>query len=119
MRLIELMSSDTLVAITQPIIMQLRQGARDPAEQRQVKSIVDSAVLLSFAVNIDFDGAAGIYRACRRGGYSVHSVDCMIAAVAIREDATVLSADADFAKIASVVPLRLDPATPGQTRFSP
>lgn len=34
----------------------------------------------------------------------------MIASIALRTDATLLTADKDFARIADVVPLRIDPA---------
>ena len=61
---------------------------------------------------IDVDGAATIYRRCRRAGITPRGlVDCMIVAVAVRHDATVLSQDADMARIAEVTTLRLDPAS--------
>jgi predicted nucleic acid-binding protein len=37
----------------------------------------------------------------------------MVAAIALRTDATLLTADRDFSRIASVLPLRLDEASPG------
>lgn len=111
-RLTELIASGSVVASTQPIIMELRQGARDAADEKRIRSILVSALLLPFLANVDFDAAADIYRACRNDGHSVHSLDCMIASVALRHEAAILAADTDFAKITRIVPLRLDPATP-------
>ena len=62
----------------------------------------------------DYDHAAALYRTCRRSGETVRKlIDCLIAAVAIRSNATVLHADADFATLARHTPLALhpDPAT--------
>ena len=36
-------------------------------------------------------------------------IDCLIAVVAIRHDATLLATDRDFEALASVTPLRLEP----------
>ncbi|MFA5867108.1 MAG: PIN domain nuclease [Actinomycetota bacterium] len=48
--------------------------------------------------------AAQIYRDCRRQGKTIrNSGDCLIAAIAIENDKTVLHNDADFDQIASVV----------------
>ena len=56
----------------------------------------------------DFEHAADIQRACRSQGETVRSlVDCLIAAVAIREDLPVLSADRDFEVIARHTGLQL------------
>ncbi|MGI8904565.1 MAG: PIN domain-containing protein [Solirubrobacteraceae bacterium] len=49
-----------------------------------------------------------MYRACRRGGETIRTMlDCVIAAVAIREHAELLHHDRDFDAIARHTPLRL------------
>ncbi len=49
-----------------------------------------------------------MYRACRRQGVTVRSsVDCLIAAVAIRRDIPVLHLDRDFGAIATCTGLQL------------
>jgi predicted nucleic acid-binding protein len=111
-RLIDLIASESVVATTQPVVMEILQGARSAEHAEQLVSILNVFRLIAFDPDIDFENAAAIYRGCRDRGHSVHSLDCMIASVALRHDAAILSGDADFAKIASVVPLRLDPATP-------
>lgn len=52
----------------------------------------------------DFDTAANIYRSVRRVGHTVRSsIDCLIAAVALRAGATLVHNDIDFDRIAQVV----------------
>jgi hypothetical protein len=56
----------------------------------------------------DFEDAALIQRLCRRGGETVRSmIDCLIAAVALREGRPLLARDRDFAVIARWVDLEL------------
>jgi len=56
--------------------------------------------------------AAGLYRAARRAGLTVRSgVDCLIAACALRHDATVLHQDRDFDALARVSPLKAQSVT--------
>lgn len=56
----------------------------------------------------DYESAAELYRLCRRTGETPRQLsDCLIAAVAIRNDAELLCEDADFDAIARHAPLRL------------
>jgi predicted nucleic acid-binding protein len=68
--------------------------------------------LLGVEPAADFEAAARIYRRCRRAGVTPRGlVDCLIAAVALREHATLLAADADLHRVARVVGLALDGAS--------
>ena len=59
-----------------------------------------------------FDGAARIYRACRRAGTTPRGmVDCMIAAVALRHGAALLARDAYLTRVAAVVGIAMDDAS--------
>ncbi len=112
-RLRELIASDAAVATTEPITMEILSGARNGPDERRLRRLLYPRILLPFRGAIDFDGAARIYRLCRRRGVTPRSlVDCMIASVAMRHRAAVLAHDTDFARIASLVALDLDPATP-------
>jgi predicted nucleic acid-binding protein len=54
-----------------------------------------------------FDEAIKLFRQARRAGVTIRSsVDCLIAACAIRHDLEVLHRDRDFAALASVSELR-------------
>lgn len=93
--------------------MEVLAGARDGAADRRLRQMLGSVVNLSFDAVVDFEGAARIYRLCRRSGVTPRNmVDCMVASVAMRHRAALLANDADFARIASVVALELDTATP-------
>jgi predicted nucleic acid-binding protein len=68
--------------------------------------------LLSFDSVSDFDGAVAIYRRCRAVGVTPRGmIDCMIAAVAWRTDAKLLSHDADIDRVAGVIGIELDEAS--------
>ena len=66
---------------------------------------------LPFRSATDFEAATTIYRTCRAQGITPRGTDCMIAAVALRNDAVLLAADADLVRIAEVMGVRLDPAS--------
>jgi predicted nucleic acid-binding protein len=56
----------------------------------------------------DFRQAAKLYRRARKSGLTIrNSLDCLIAAVAIRTRAELLHNDRDFTHLARVCPLRL------------
>ena len=58
------------------------------------------------------DGAVRIYRRCRQAGITPRGlVDCMIAAVAWRHQATLLACDADLDRVARVMGLEMDEAS--------
>lgn len=111
-RLTELISTDSELAVTEPIIAEVAAGARTDEREEALRRLLTRAHLLPFDSVTDFDGAVTVYRRCRQSGVTPRGlVDCMIAAVALRTGATVLAHDADLARIATVVPLRLDEAT--------
>jgi predicted nucleic acid-binding protein len=65
--------------------------------------------MLSFDAVSDFDGAVRTYRRCRAAGVTPRGMlDCMIAAVAWRQGATLLAHDSDMDRVASVVGIKLD-----------
>lgn len=111
-RLTALIRDDGPVAVTEPVIMEVVAGARSADRESDLRRLLMRFDLLSFDVAADFDAAATIYRRCRQGGVTPRGlVDCMIASVALRHDATLLAADADLARIARVAGIELDPAS--------
>jgi predicted nucleic acid-binding protein len=84
------------IATCDPIRMEVLAGARDDAHLRQLRGLLARATVLPTGA-ADYESAAVLYRVCRGRGETVRKlVDCLIAAVAIREAVTVLHADADF-----------------------
>jgi len=85
----------------------LLAGARG-AEIAVVETLVDGLGQLPLEPLIDFRSAATLYRDAKQFGHTVRSlVDCLVAAVALRHDATVVHLDRDFELLALVSPLRV------------
>lgn len=94
------------VFITEPIIMELLAGAPDFSASRRLETLVNGLSLLTVEPDLDYRDAASIYRTVRRTGRTIRKMnDCLIAAVALRTEATVVHKDNDFEMIAEVVPL--------------
>lgn len=88
------------LAICDAISMEVLAGARDEQHLAQLRGLLARATLLPISAE-DYDQAAALYRTCRRNGETVRKlVDCLIGAVAIRSNAPILHADADFATLA-------------------
>ena len=104
---------DTDLAICDMISMEVLAGARDEQHLAQLRGLLARATLVPVIAE-DYDHAAALYRTCRRNGETVGKlIDCLIAAVAIRSNAAVLHADADFATLArhTLLALHADSAT--------
>lgn len=111
LRLSELISTDGPVAVTEPVMMEVLAGARSNEREVDLRRLLARFDLHRFDVTADFDAAARIYRRCREVGVTPRGmVDCMIAAVARRRDATLLAHDADLDRIAGVIGIQLEEA---------
>ncbi len=111
-RVTRLIEGDGPLAITEPVFMELLAGTRDDAQEQRLRRLLLRFELLTFDVVADFEGAAHIYRRCRAVGVTPRGLlDCMIAAVAWRRGATLLSHDADLGRVASVVGIAVDDAS--------
>ena len=111
-RLAALIGDDGPLAVTEPVVMEVLAGARDDLRASDLRRLLLRFHLLHFDVAADFDAAARIYRRCRRIGVTPRGMlDCMIAAVAWRSDASLLAWDADLDRVARVVGIDLDDAS--------
>jgi predicted nucleic acid-binding protein len=111
-RLKELIETGGPVAVTEPIVMEVLAGARDDRREADLRRLLGSVELLTFNAVADFDGAVRVYRRCRAAGVTPRGMlDCMIAAVAWRRGATLLSHDADMDRVARVIEIELDDAS--------
>ena len=109
LRLAELIATDGPVAVTEPVIMEVLAGARSDAREVDLRRLLLRFHLYRFDAVTDFEGAARIYRRCRQAGITPCGlVDCMIAAVARRHQATLLTCDADLNRVARVIGIELD-----------
>ena len=108
-RLTELIAGEGPVAVTEPVIMEVLAGARSDAREADLRRLLLRFHLCRFDPAADFDGAARIYRRCRQAGITPRGLtDCMIAAVAWRNQATLLACDRDLDRVARVIGIDLD-----------
>lgn len=90
------------------ILLEILAGARDERHARDLRRLLDRCHFLQLEDPFDFESAATLYRACRREGLTIRRLpECLIAAVAIRTEATLLHQDADFDSIARHAPLTI------------
>jgi predicted nucleic acid-binding protein len=96
------------VATCLPVIQEVLQGFRDERAYRLARQSFEALPLVEPLLGLAlFEEAAMLYRAARRAGLTVRSsVDCLIAACAIRHDIEVVHRDRDFTALASVCALR-------------
>lgn len=94
-------------ATCEPILFELLVGTSSRDEERNVQRLVAATRLLTVGAPGTWEAAAATYRACRSRGETIRSMaDCLIAAVALREDVEILHCDADYAALARHVPIR-------------
>lgn len=111
-RLTELIAEEGNIAVTEPVLMEMLAGARNDRESSQLRRLMTSFGWIAADPVADFEGAARVYRSCRTQGVTPRGlIDCMIASIALRTGSTVLTADRDFAQMAHVIPLRIDPVS--------
>lgn len=102
------LQGDESLACTDVIVMEILAGARDEADRDRLRRLLYGLEFLPVDGPVDYESAADLYRLCRRGGDTPRQLaDCLIAAVAIRNEAELLCEDVDFEAIACHAPLRL------------
>lgn len=93
------------VALVDIVLTEVLRGLADEAVPRIEAALLDLEVLRMQWIS-DFRAAAGLYRAARKSGVTIRgTVDCLIAAVCIRENVPLLHADADFDRLAELTQL--------------
>lgn len=97
------------LAICDAVSMEILAGARNERHLIQLRGLLARATMLP-TTPADYDAAASMYRSCRTRGETVRRlIDCLIGAVAVRADAEILHADADFEALARHTDLRVHP----------
>lgn len=100
------------VVMCEPVACELLAGPTHDDVVAQIERLVNGLPSLTLDPAIDFRAASTLYRAARRTGRTVRSLnDCLIAAVALRHGATVLHQDSDFDVLASISPLDARPVS--------
>ena len=91
-----------------PVVQEVLQGFRDESDFRRAREAMLSLPIVEAPLGeTTFLEAVALYRRARRAGRTVRSsVDCLIAACALRSDLEVLHRDRDYAALAAVSGLR-------------
>lgn len=88
------------------MLTEVLQGVPTKTQARRVEQRLRAFDILRLHELDDFTRAAGLYRAARSAGYTIRrTLDCLIAAVCVRERVPILHNDADFDRLAQVGPL--------------
>ena len=103
-----LLSTDAdRVVMCEPVAMEILSGAIDDDKHAKLEQLVNGLPSLKIDDALDYRSAAAIYRAARRSGQTIPSVnDCLIAALSIRHGASIIHRDADFEVIAAITGLQ-------------
>ena len=91
-----------------PVVQEVLQGFRDERAYRTAREgLLNLTMVEAPLTQSVFEDAVDLYRTARRAGRTVRSsVDCLIAACALRNDLEVLHRDRDYAALAEVSRLR-------------
>lgn len=92
-----------------PVIQEVLQGFDDQQAYATAREAMFSFPIVESPITASvFDSAIDLYRSARRSGLTIRSsVDCLIAACALRHSLMVLHADRDFTFLAQVCPLQV------------
>ena len=102
--------ADFVKVYTCPVIIQeLLQGVNDDIAHRRLKTALLALPRLGDPLSTDVHlEAADIYRLARRKGYTIRSsVDCLVAALALRADVPVWHADRDYTLLSKITALKV------------
>ena len=103
-----LLDPDNEVLSCEPIAMELLAGAGDESRFRKLEMLVNGLASLGVDSWADFRDAARLFRAARASGETIRSLtDCLIAAIAMNHDVTVLHKDRDLDVIARIAGLNV------------
>jgi predicted nucleic acid-binding protein len=92
-----------------PVMQEVLQGFRDEHAFRTARDAMAAMPIVESPLGKGvFDEAVDLYRLARRGAFTVRSsVDCLIAACALRHDLTVVHRDRDYGALAKVSALNV------------
>jgi predicted nucleic acid-binding protein len=93
------------ICLTEVNLMEVLRGIKNDKQHAKVKKNLLSLPILSANGINTFIRASDMYRAAQQAGITVNSsLDFVIAAIAMENDAPVLHRDADFERLAQLIP---------------
>jgi predicted nucleic acid-binding protein len=100
-----LLDSSATIVMTEPVMLELLAGAPSTHVFLQLQALCDGLPMLRVETPADWQDAAALYRTVRTAGRTIrNNMDRLIAAVALRGQATLVHRDIDFDVIAKVIP---------------
>lgn len=93
------------ICLAEPIVFEVLRHA-DRNEIRLLTQLFAQVPVLATPDDL-WTSAAQLGRACRKKGFTVSSLDLLIAAIAVNHDAELITFDDDFKKIAEASSLRV------------
>jgi len=108
LHLTRLIEQGESLGLTDLVYCEVLQGIRDEMDFVRLRGILQSYPILRMRGLHLFEHAAGIYRDCRRRGFTIRkTIDCLIAATCLENDAELYHNDRDFDVIARVRDLKI------------
>jgi len=108
LHLTRLIEQGESLGLTDLVFCEVLQGIRDEMDFVRLRGILQSYPILRMRGLHLFEHAAGIYRDCRRRGFTIRkTIDCLIAATCLENDAELYHNDRDFDAIARVRDLKI------------
>lgn len=90
------------------VLTEILLGFSSDKQAKKVSALLEAFDMPAELSVSDYQYAATIYRQCRKKGKTIRStIDCLIAALCLRDDKPLLSKDRDFESIALCFPLKL------------
>ena len=98
----------TPIATPAPVVTELLSGSHSEVKAARLLQFLSRFEILIPDSLGDFQGAARVYRVCRRAGFTIRStVDCLVAATALENRRPLLARNRDFEVIARHTGLEL------------
>ena len=104
--------TDDLVVLLEPVKAELLIRARDRAEAGMLRRMLEMVDFELVYPRDDFESATELFHTARQRGVTIRgTVDCLIAAMAIRLELPILHHDRDFARLAPAIELQQAPGS--------
>lgn len=111
-RLAGLIADRAPIAVTEPVVMEVLRRARDAEARLALRRLLLSFEFLGLDPVADFDAAVVLHHRCREAGVTPGGpLDCVIANVAWRTGASLLTHDRVLSQVATVADVTLDEAS--------
>jgi predicted nucleic acid-binding protein len=98
--------SDGRVAMIGPIRQEILSGIKEPAQFERLREHLRAFPDIEIATG-DYEEAASFFNRCRESGIQGSNTDFLICAVAVRNEFSIFTSDADFTHFARVLPIAL------------